>query len=91
MEIIDKRLTLIRPFGAPSPRGRLWPFAISDVRLVPQDCVAHRLRHTLCPPLPPPQAAVGLVAIGKSYASIVDDEKMAFLGGVNIKNPLPSS
>ena len=27
------------------------------------------------------------MAVGKSYASIVDDEKMAFLGGVNIKNP----
>jgi hypothetical protein len=29
--------------------------------------------------------------VGKSYASIVDDEKLAFLGGMNIKIPLPSS
>ena len=43
--------------------------------------VAHRLRHTLRPPLPPPLAVVGLVAVGKSYASKVDDEKTAFEQG----------
>lgn len=64
---------------------------MSDVRLVLADGVAHRLRHTLRPPLPPPLAAVRLVAVGKRYASIVDDEKLAFLGGLNIKIPLPSS
>jgi len=42
------------------------------------DCVAHRLRHTLRPPLPPPLAAVGLVAVGKSYAINIEAKKTAF-------------
>ena len=54
---------------------------MSDVRLVQKDGVAHRLRHTLRPPLPPPLAAVRLVAVGKSCASKVDDEKSAFEQG----------
>ena len=51
---------------------------MSDVRLVQKDGVAHRLRHTLRPPLPPPLAAVRLVAVGKSYAIHIDAEKTAF-------------
>ena len=51
--------------------------------LLTSSCVAHRLRHILRPPLPPPLAAVRLVAVGKSYASKVDDEKSAFESGTD--------
>jgi len=48
------------------------------VRLVLQDCAAHRLRHTLRPPLTPPLAAVGLVTVGKRYAINIEAEKRRF-------------
>ena len=54
---------------------------MSDVRLVQKDGVAHRLRHTLRPPLPPPLAAVRLVAVGKCFASKVDDENLTVILG----------
>ena len=48
------------------------PFAICDVRLALKGCVAHRSRYTLRPPLTPPQAAVGLVALQiLNYISVI--------------------